>query len=358
MSDLITIDENRALALFIDEEQLDKMLREIKEKALAHKPDLETATSRKEIASMAYKVSQSKTLLDKAGKKLVKDWKAKAKKVDASRKKTRDFLDDLRDEVRKPLSEWEEAEKERIAKEKAEEELNQAWDEALTEHELFLRQKAIEEKEAQLAKEAAERKAEQDRIAAEQLAEENRLQAERDRMAAEKEAEEKRIQAERERLEADVAKENRIKEEQKAKEREERLQREAAEKAKKEAEEKAASERLEAESKLQAEKEARKKAERDRVAAEERAKIEQELAVKKAREDAERKAREEKEAAEMAEAKRLAIEKKKAENKAHRKKINNVVLGALVENGIAESVAKDIIILVASGKIPNMSIGY
>lgn len=312
MNDLIVIDKIQPLALFTEGDQLDHILQEIKGKALAHEVNLSTAKSRKEIASIAYKVSQSKTLLDNAGKDLVKDWKAKAKNVDASRKKTRDFLDALRDEVRKPLTDWEEAEDKRISYEKAEEEYNQAWDDAIKEHELFLRQKAIEEKEAQLAKEKAAREVEDKRI-----------------------ADEKESEA-----------------------RDERLKQEAAAKATKESEEKAEHERQEAARKLQEEKDARERAEREKVAAEERAKIEKEMAVKKAKEDAERKAREEKEAAERVEAERVAKEKKKAANKEHQRKVNNAVLGALVKNGISEAIAKEVVTVVASGKIPEMVIKY
>ena len=76
--------------------------------------------------------------MDSAGKKLVADWKEKAKKVDESRKIARDFLDNLRDEVRRPLTEWEEAEEKRIAEEKAREEFELAHEEAEIKADEFL----------------------------------------------------------------------------------------------------------------------------------------------------------------------------------------------------------------------------
>lgn len=76
--------------------------------------DLSTATARKTIAGLAYRVARTKTALDDAGKDHVADLKLAAKVVDAERKKLRDRLDALRDEVRKPLTDWEEAEERRI----------------------------------------------------------------------------------------------------------------------------------------------------------------------------------------------------------------------------------------------------
>jgi len=86
---------------------LSAVLDEIRKKVDEFEPDLSTGTSRKEIASMARKVSSSKALIDGLGKSLVAEWKKKAKSVDVVRKEARDFLDQLRDEVREPLSKWE-----------------------------------------------------------------------------------------------------------------------------------------------------------------------------------------------------------------------------------------------------------
>lgn len=95
---------------------LDPLLKEIREQAMSYVPDLSTGVSRKEIASIAYKVAQSKTLIDTAGKELVADLKKKVKAVDDLRKHARDTLDDLKVEVRKPLTEWEEVEEKRKGK--------------------------------------------------------------------------------------------------------------------------------------------------------------------------------------------------------------------------------------------------
>ena len=312
MNELVNLEKISPLKLFTEGDQLDHLLTKIKEEALKEELSTDTELSRKKIASVAFKISRSKTFLDAAGKELVKDWKAKAKKVDNARKKSREFLDELRDEVRQPLTEWEKREKERIAREQAEKEYLQAWNEALAEHKLYLRQKAIEAKEAEFA-----------RIEAERLAEEERIRREKE-----------------------------------IKEYEECLKREAAEKAKREVEEKAKREREEAARKLEAEKQARKKAEREKIAAEERAKAEKRLAIERAVRESERKALEEKERLEKITAAEIAKKEIKARNTKHRKYINNQVLNSLIDNEINEKIARKIVSLVSAGKINNMMINY
>lgn len=76
--------------------------------------DLSTATARAAIAAVAYKVARTKTALDELGKEYVADLKKRTKEVDAERKTIRDRLDVLRDTVRKPLTDWENAENTRI----------------------------------------------------------------------------------------------------------------------------------------------------------------------------------------------------------------------------------------------------
>ena len=108
---LITEGGTDIVAMFRDGgAQIDPILARIEAEVRSHAPDLTTDKSRKAIASLAYKVSQSKTALDNAGKKLTEDQKQAIAAVDAARKKIRDRLDALRDEARKPLTDWEAAE--------------------------------------------------------------------------------------------------------------------------------------------------------------------------------------------------------------------------------------------------------
>jgi len=112
-TDLALITEGGAdiVAMFKDGgAQIDPILARIEAEVRSHAPDLTTDRGRKAIASLAYKVSQSKTALDNAGKKLTEDQKQAIAAVDAARKKIRDRLDALRDEARKPLTDWEAAE--------------------------------------------------------------------------------------------------------------------------------------------------------------------------------------------------------------------------------------------------------
>lgn len=78
-------------------------------------PDLSTVTGRKAIASLAYKVTRTKTAIDEAGKKLNEEARAQINAVDAQRRKIREELDGLAELARKPLTEWETAEEERKA---------------------------------------------------------------------------------------------------------------------------------------------------------------------------------------------------------------------------------------------------
>lgn len=78
------------------------------------KPDILTEGGREEIKSLAYKIARSKTALDDLGKDFVAELKKQTGKIDADRRIIRDRLDALKDEVRKPVTEWEGSEKARV----------------------------------------------------------------------------------------------------------------------------------------------------------------------------------------------------------------------------------------------------
>ena len=77
----------------------------IRAEVLSNLPDTLTDKGRKEIASIAHKVAKSKVLLDSLGKDLADDLNAKLKPINAERKIARDTLDELKSEVRQPLTE-------------------------------------------------------------------------------------------------------------------------------------------------------------------------------------------------------------------------------------------------------------
>lgn len=78
--------------------------------------DMSTNKGRTECASLAYSVTRSKTALDEVGKEVVAKLKALPAAIDKNRKAMRDELDALAAEIRRPLTEYEEAERARVAK--------------------------------------------------------------------------------------------------------------------------------------------------------------------------------------------------------------------------------------------------
>ena len=86
---------------------MSSILSAIRSEVLRDLPDTSTDKGRKEIAANAHKVAKSKVFLDNLGKQLADDLNAKLKPINAERKLARDTLDDLKCEVRQPLTEWE-----------------------------------------------------------------------------------------------------------------------------------------------------------------------------------------------------------------------------------------------------------
>lgn len=100
--------------VFADPRKADELFAHIQREIATFVPDLSTVTGRKAIASLAYKVAQTKTAIDAAGAELIEDATKKVKAVNVERKRFRDQLDELRDRARKPLTDWEAAEDLRI----------------------------------------------------------------------------------------------------------------------------------------------------------------------------------------------------------------------------------------------------
>ncbi|MFY0682598.1 MAG: hypothetical protein JXR13_18645 [Thalassovita sp.] len=101
---------------FSDPKSMDDMLARIETEVLAQAPDTSNTKGRAAIRSLAHKVAQSKTALDKAGKDLNEKARAEIAAVDAERRKVRVRLDDLKTKVRAPLNDWETKEEARKAK--------------------------------------------------------------------------------------------------------------------------------------------------------------------------------------------------------------------------------------------------
>lgn len=311
-NELVVIEPATALDLFTAPDKVQVLLSGIREKALAEQASLDTdlskAKNRDAIKSLAYKVTQSKTYIDKAGKAVVDELKELPKKVDASRKQCRDELDALSEEIRQPVTVWEDAEKARVAAEELVKQIERDHEEALQMNELHDLRKAEEErKRIEHENEIKRQAAEQARIEAEQ-------KAQRDREAAELKAKQEREAAE---LKA-------------------RQEVEAAAKREREA------------------REAQERAEREKQEAIAKAEREKQAAV-----EAERRKAEEAERARLAEIERQKQEElKRQADKEHQHKFNREALQALTAAGFDDKTATKFLELVIKGEIPHLSMNY
>lgn len=355
MNDLALLPQN-PVAVLTDEKQYSEFYKRVKDEVSAHVPDLTTAKGRGEIKALAYKVTRTKTAIDDAGKKLNEEAREKINAVDAQRRKIREELDALADEVRRPLTEWEDKEKARKGNvnrifdeiraisslhgsegsEHLEQLISEIESEINLDPDVFLDDmgEAIYQKSAALEKlrnarmVALKREADQAELA--------RLRAEneaREKAEAEKQAEIERaareIEAERRRLE--IEQERQELAERQAKEREERAAREAQERA-------------------------------EKIAREEREKIQREADDRVAKAEAEATAIREKLDRENHEAEELArMEAARAADRKHRGEIMKAAKEAIMAidaDGISEAVARRVVLAIAANEIPNVRISF
>lgn len=330
MNELINIEKINPVAVFSGE--LDPLLESITNEVNGIVPDLTTDKGRKEIASLANKVARSKTYLDDLGKTLVSDWKEKAKKVDSERKRMRDYLDNLKAKVRKPLTDWENAEADRV---RAIQNKIACFDALcldldvdsveLESRLVDLRATKIDKFFEEFANEAAIKK--DAAILTLEAAFDKRMAYE----AEQKELEKLRKEAE----------------ERSIKDREDKLRKEGEEKAKREAEEKARQEAVRMESERLNAIKAKEDAESRAIEAEARSKREAEDAAKHEREKIEQERLSEEMAA-----------KKREADLAHKANINNAILKALTSIGLSDEQGKATIKAIVKGQVPYTKISY
>ncbi|MDA4642417.1 hypothetical protein [Enterobacter hormaechei] len=320
VTDLVVIEKQNAMAVFTTKEQLDPIIEAIEKEARSLVPDVSTRKGRDAIASMAHKVARSKTYIDNAGKDLVAELKALPKQIDESRRIVRERLEALKDEVRRPLTEWE-AEQERI---KAEEAMNALHAEALEmnikfDQELAAKFEADHEMALLMNKDFDRDREEQRRLA-----------------------------------------------EQAQREHEECIKREAAEQARRDAEQNAKAE-LEAAARREAEEKARAEAaERQRIEAEQRAAREKQEAEARAEREkaaaveAERLKAKQAEDARLAEEKRIAEEQAKREaDVKHRKTVGTNIVNALTSHtSLTREQAIEVLTALKDDLIPCAKIHY
>ncbi|HHL5783559.1 TPA: hypothetical protein ACQ8KF_001057 [Klebsiella pneumoniae] len=355
MTDLaiIEIAPDMAPAIYV-ENGLDSFLEKIRA-GVNEVPDLSTAKGRARIASLAAQVSRSKTAVEKPGRDYLKRLKEQPKVVEAELRRFVTECDQLRDEVRRPLTEWEDAEKART--------------EALQQRLVYLRALAdvidtagnylpSADIQARIleAKSVVLDDSWQERAAEAGVAKDSTIQQlEASLVIAQKREHEA---AELDRLRKEAEEKARL-------EREENIRREAAEQAKRDAEEKAQAE-IDAAARRESEaRAATERAEREKIEAQQKAEREAKAAAEKAEQEknaaiaAERRRQEEAESARLAEQKRIAEEEaRRAADKEHRRSINRQAIADLIKSGLTQEMAEKALIAIASGKVSAVSIKY
>lgn len=346
VTDLVVIEKQNAMAVFTTKEQLDPIIEVIEKEARSLVPDVSTRKGRDAIASMAHKVARSKTYIDNAGKDLVAELKALPKQIDESRRIVRERLDALKDEVRKPLTDWENAEsarkdalQQRLADLRSLADVIDGMGSYLPSAEI---QQRIES-----AKAVALDDSWQEAAAEAGMAKDDTIQQLEAALTVAKQREHESAELERLRKEA----------EEKARlEREENIRREAAERARRDAEA-----RREAEEKARAE-----LAERQRIEAEQRAAREKQEAEARAEREKAAAVEAERLKAKQAEEKRLAEEKRIADEQAkreadvkHRNTVGTNIVNALTSNtSLTREQAIEVLTALKDDLIPCAKIHY
>ena len=347
---LVVIQPTDVRAFFVESKNLDSILTEIETLATKFDPDVSTTKGRKLIGSQAYAVARTKTFIDGLGKELVDAEKEIPKRIDATRKKVRDFCDELQARVRKPLTDYENAEKSRVA----------ALDQRIA---------AIQELGAKATTESPSTEiqlwvGELDAIAINDTWDEYQ-----DRAALAKEAAKVKLESalhNRLTWEAQQAEIARLKAEQEEKDRIQR-EKEIADRARHEAEQKALREKLESEQREQAAKDAAARAEREAVEAKERLAREQQESAERERLAAERAAEQERQR-QIDEQNRIAREDEqrkaeaaaKAANVEHRRQYNREVIAAMQTAlpNLSEQDAITLLTAIVQQKVPHVTIQY
>lgn len=390
---VVTIDdisEANAPIIYV-KDGLKPFLAAVKEEVSSQVPDLSTAKGRARIASLAKKVSDSKVAVEKPGRDYLRRLKEMPKVVEVELKEFVDAMNALRDETRKPLTDWEAAEtarkdkhvdavqaihdfcidladisaavlQESIASVEAVQ-MGDQWEEFETDaarakestliklRAALIARQQYEAEQAELVRLRAETEAQARRERDAQIVREAEERARRD---AEQRAQEERNAAARREADAKAAADRRELELKLAAEQSERAAAQAA-RDKIESEQRAAQQKIDDDRRHQ---QAMAQAEADRIAAEQRA--EQERINSEARQaEAAERARLAEVARQNAAADEILRQAAAREaDKAHKMKINRAALDAFVAGGMPEECAKQAVVLIAQRKIPAITIQY
>lgn len=377
----LEVRQNPAVIL-LDKAKQDAFYEHIKREVEAFVPDTSTETGRKSIASLAYKVARTKTAIDDAGKELNAKYREQINMVDASRRAIREKFDALKDQARRPLTEWEKKEEARIASCQAI--LNELRNSAvipsgvgleavidrLAEIEATRIDSAVFIEMADVAISAKTVAINAHQAAIQRLRQEEADRVELARLRAEKEAREAADReaarvAEQQRLEAEAAERARREQERRAAEEAARIAKAAQEaeaRAKREAEEAARKEQecIERAHQAALESERRERAVAEQEAAKKHQDEVRRLQQERDRLEAERVKAAQQEARRAAEAaQKEAEERKLAANKKRRAAIMTTAKVALMEHaGLEEESARKAVLAISTDKVPAVSIRF
>lgn len=345
------------LAVVTNEDARTSFIDKLKKLISEQKPDTSTDKGRKEIASFAYKIARSKTAIDEAAKKSTEDMRAQINAVNETRNIVRKEIDELQALARKPLTDWENAEK---ARQERVEAIKQSIDSA--KRDAIVTGGAMAMKQAIEILQSLDLNTDFDQHESEIITNRRNIQIEECQALLEQIE-----QAERDALELEkLREEKRIREEKEVQERAEKKERELKERQERERQEQEEHDRLAAEKRAAEEKENHARREKqiaEQAAAAERERIQREAdqRVKDAEEKA-RLAKEEadrKEKARIDEENRIAAEKlKRQQDIEHRSKIMTAAKEAIMKIGHDEEAAKNIIRAIVAGEIPNVVINF
>ncbi|WP_409268267.1 hypothetical protein [Pseudomonas sp. KCJK9044] len=332
-------------------------------------PDLTTRKGRERIASLAAKVSKSKTAVEKPGRDYLRRLKEMPKVVEAELREFVTKMDTLRDETRRPLTEWEAAEDARIDRHNDRLDWLRNRDDGLDALEATdIKDRIASVEEVVIGPEweefEAEAAREKDKVLnalRAGLAKREKYDAEQAELArlrreAEERAEQDRIRAAQEA--AVEAERQRVAQQQQA-------EREAAARREQELLDQAAAQEREAENqrlqlKLQAEQaeRARIQAEADRVAAEQRMEQERQASARRQEEAAEQARQDERRRTDAAAAEILRQQEARERDQAHKAKVMGEAKTALMSLNITEELARAIVLKIARREVPNVTINF
>lgn len=390
-TELAVSPENALMMIFTDRAKMDDKFADLRAKVESFVGDVSTKAGRAEMRSFAANISKERAQMDRDKKALTKDVRDKLTKINHEGHYIDDLLKGFRETVRKKLTDFENAKKERedsyertlvlmqeykfehviMTSTDAErfiidlkalyashdwQEFKDRADHIFNMSHTFLVTKSADllkaEKQAieleTLRKEKAERdqKEREDRIAKEAAeaatAEAERI-AEEKKAKVERQAEEKRQADEKTRVAAEKkAEDARLETERKAKKEKDDLAKQLAD-----AEQKIADEKQEAKEKEQ-------RAELARIAD----KVDKQDALDKAEKDKQDAIQAERDRAEKQKADEEKAAKLREEDESHKRSINKGMLKALMDCRIDEQTAMQVITVIAQGKIPNITISY